>query len=81
MFFWSILAKLLPCENDRPNRVSNYKQQFDELNIDGFDFLNALKCSDVQKIVKLNNLSLNFFELIFFQYKKMETEFNSYCTY
>ena len=25
-FIWSILASLLPCENDHPNRVSNYNQ-------------------------------------------------------
>ena len=27
-FIWSILASLHPCENDHPNRVSNYKQYF-----------------------------------------------------
>ena len=37
-FFWSILASLDPRENDHPNRVSNYNQYFNELNIDGFDF-------------------------------------------
>ena len=25
-FIWSILASLRPCENDHPNRVSNYEQ-------------------------------------------------------
>ena len=25
-FIWSILAHLHPCENNYPNRVSNYKQ-------------------------------------------------------
>ena len=29
-FFWSVLASLHPCENDQLNRVSNYKQDFDE---------------------------------------------------
>ena len=29
-FVWSILASLHPCDNDHPNRVSNYKQFFDE---------------------------------------------------
>ena len=32
-FLWSILAYLRPCNNIHPNRVSNYKQYFDELNI------------------------------------------------
>ena len=29
-FLWSILASFHPCDNDHPNRVSNYKQNFDE---------------------------------------------------
>ena len=29
-FLWSILAYLHPCENDHPNRVSNYNQYFNE---------------------------------------------------
>ena len=66
-FIWSILANFHPCDNDRPNRVSNYKQYFDELKIEGFDFTNGFKCSDVQKFEKLNNLSINIFELNFYQ--------------
>ena len=58
-FLWSILAYLHPCNNNHPNRVSNYKQNFNELNIDGFDFTNGFKCSDVHKIEKINNLSVN----------------------
>ena len=53
-FLWSILAHLLPCKNNYPNRVSNYKQYFDELNIDGFDFTDGFKCSDDQRFEKLN---------------------------
>ena len=53
-FLWSILASLHPCDNDHPNRVSNNKQYFDELNIEGSDFTNGFKCSDVQKFEKLN---------------------------
>ena len=67
MFFWSKLAKLHPCENDRPNRVSNVKQYFDELNFEGFHFTNGFKCSGVQKFEKLNNLTVNIFELNFYQ--------------
>ena len=29
-FIWSVLASLHPCENDHPNRVSNYIQYFNE---------------------------------------------------
>ena len=66
-FIWSILASLHPCDNDHPNRVSNYIQYFNEINIDGFDFSNGFKCSDVHKFEKLNNLSINIFELNFHQ--------------
>ena len=33
------------------------------MKIDGFDFSNGLRCSDVQKTEKLINLSSNIFEL------------------
>ena len=60
-FIWSILASLYPCEND-PNRVSNYEPYFNELNIEGFDFTNGFKCSDMYRFEKLNNLSINIYE-------------------
>ena len=66
-FIWSILASLYPCNNNHPNRVSNYKQYFDELNIQDFDFTNGFKCSDIHKFNELNNLSVNIFELVFYQ--------------
>ena len=65
-FLWSILAYLYPC-NNHPNRVSNYKQYFDELNINGFDFSEGFKCSDVHKFNDLNNLSINIFGIVFYQ--------------
>ena len=66
-FLWSILASLYPCNNNHPNRVSNYRQYFNELNIQGFDFTNGFKCRDVHKFNELNNLSVNIFELNFYQ--------------
>ena len=66
-FIWSILATLHPCDNSRPNRVSNYKQSFNELNINGFDFTNGFKCTEVHKYNELNNLSINIFELNFYR--------------
>ena len=66
-FLWSFLADIHPCENDHSKRVSNYKQYFDELKIEGFDFTNGFKCSDVHKFEKLNNSSINIFELNFYQ--------------
>ena len=66
-FLWSILAFLHPCNNNHPNRVSNYKQYFNELNIQDFDFTNGFKCSDVHKFNEINNLSVNIFELNFYQ--------------
>ena len=66
-FLWSILAYLHPCNNNHPNRVNNYRQYFCELNIQGFDFTNGFKCSDVHIFNELNNLSVNIFELKFYQ--------------
>ena len=66
-FVWSVLAWLYPCNNNHPNRVSNYKKYFDELNIQDFDFSNGFKCSNVHKFNSLNNLSVNIFELVFYQ--------------
>ena len=64
---WSILAYLDPCENSHPSRAKNYKNFFNELNIKCFDFTNDFKCSDVHKFEKLNILSINIFELSFYQ--------------
>ena len=45
-FLWSILAKLYPCENNS-NKLSIYRNYFNELSIEGFDFSNGFKCRDV----------------------------------
>ena len=66
-FLWSILAYLHPCNNNHPERVSNYKQYFNELNIQDFDFTNGFKCSDVHKYNELNSLSIEILELNFYQ--------------
>ena len=66
-FLWSILASIHPCSNNHPNRVSQYKKLFNELNIQDFDFTNGFKCSDVHKFNELNILSVNIFELTFYQ--------------
>ena len=65
-FARSILVSLHPC-NINPNRVSKYRQYFNELNIGGFDFTNGFKCNDMHKFEKLNNLSINIIELNFYQ--------------
>ena len=66
-FIWSILASLHPCENTHPSRVNNYMQYFNELNFQSFDFTNGFKCSDVHRFNDLNNLSVNMYELNFYQ--------------
>ena len=66
-FIWSILASLHTCENTHPSRVNNYSQYFNELNFQSFDFTNGFKCSDVHKFNELNNLSVNIYELNFYQ--------------
>ena len=65
-FLWSILANLHPC-NNHPNRVSNYRQCFNELNIQDFDLTNGFKCSHVHSLNELKKLSVNIFELNFYQ--------------
>ena len=67
MFLWSILAYLHPCNENHPNSVSNYKQYFEELKIDGFNFTNGFKYKDVHIFYEVNNLSVNIFELNFYQ--------------
>ena len=37
------------------------------MNIQGFDFTNGFRCSDVHRFNELNNLSVNIFELNFYQ--------------
>ena len=66
-FLWSILAYLHPCNNNHPNRISSYKQYFNEINLQGFDFTYGIKCRDVHKFNELNKLSVNIFELNFYQ--------------
>ena len=66
-FIWSIVASLHRCENTHPSRVNNYLQYFNELNIQGFDFTNGFKCKDVHRFNELNNLSVNIYELKFYQ--------------
>ena len=66
---WSILASFHPCENDPPNRVSNYIHYFNELNFQSFDFTNGFKYSDVHKYNDINILSVNIIELNFHQDK------------
>ena len=66
-FLWSILASLHLCDDNHPNRGSHYKQYSNELKVEGFDFTNGFKSSDVHKIEKPNNLFINMFELNFYQ--------------
>ena len=68
-FLWSILAKLHPCENSHPDRVTNYKPYFNELNIEGLVFSIGFRCSDMYRYEKLNNLSINIYQLGFDQNK------------
>ena len=69
-FLRSILASIHPCNNNHPNRVSRYKQNFNEVNIQGFNFTDGFKCSDVHKYNEVNSLSINIFEFNFYQDQK-----------
>ena len=64
-FIWSILVHLYPCIENHRNRVPTYKQYFNDLNINGFDFTNGFKCSDVHRFNELNNIFIIIFELNF----------------
>ena len=66
-FFRSILANLRPVNISHRNRVSNYRQYSNELNIEDFGFTIGVKCIDVHKFEKLKSLSNNIFELKFNQ--------------
>ena len=66
-FLWSILAFLHPCENSHPSRVRSKIQHYDEIKFEGFDFTDGFKCSDVQRFERRNNLSINIFDLNFYQ--------------
>ena len=66
-FLWSLLAYLHPCNSNHLNRVTNYEQYFNELNIEGFNFRNGFKCSDVHRFIELTKLSKNIFELNFYE--------------
>ena len=69
-FMWSIIAHFPPIadsKNGKPRRVSNYRQNFKELNIQSCDFSNGFNCSDVCNFEKLHKLSVKKFELSFYQ--------------
>ena len=67
-FLCSIIAKLHPCENSS-KIVSICRKYFNELNIEWFDFINGFKCGDMYRFEKLNNFSINIYELNFDQNK------------
>ena len=69
-FLWSRMAKLHPCNNKHPNRVSNYRQYYNEINFEGFGLTNGFKCSDVHKVEKITNLCINMFEVNFYQHQE-----------
>ena len=68
-FLWSKSTGLYPCKDDHPSKVKKYRQCFNDLNIEEFDFIHGFKFSDVHKFEKLNNLSRNIFEINFYQDK------------
>ena len=63
-FLWSILASVYPCENNC-DIATSYRKYFSRLNMEGFDFTNGFRCSDLYRFEKLNNLSINIYELGF----------------
>ena len=73
-FLWLILASLHPFKINHPNRVSNYRQNSDKVNIHQFDITIGFNCIDIQKIEKLNIISIILIEMNFYQdQKNLET--------
>ena len=66
-FLLPIWASLHPSNKNRPNRRSNDRQYFKEINTDGFDFTNGFRTSDVHIVEKIKMLSLRKFKLGFCQ--------------
>ena len=68
-FFWPILAEFHFCNNNHSKLVSKlkFRQYFNEINTEGLVFTKRLKCSDVHKFQKLNNLSIKILKLNFCQ--------------
>ena len=80
-FFRSILVSLYPCKTSHPIRVSNFRQNFDNLNIGKFHFGDEFKCSGVHMVEK-KSLSKKLYELGFLTRAKWtETTDTSYCIY
>ena len=59
---WALLSALYPA-NSNPNRVSSYVRNERKLNFDGISF--PVKLKDLEKVEKLNNISINVFGLDF----------------
>ena len=60
-------AQLRPFSHQKKfigTKISTFRQSFNKFNLEGFDFTNGFKCSDVPKFEKLNNLSFNIFEKV-----------------
>ena len=66
-FLWSKLAHLHPCDNSNRTRVKKISKYFNEVNSDGFVFKKRFECSDVQKLNELIILSVNIYEINFYQ--------------
>ena len=64
-FLLPISASRHPSNNISPNRISNDRQNFNELNTCGFDLTNGFRTSDVHIVGKIKMLSLKNFKLGF----------------
>ena len=72
-FLRSILPHFHPItisQNGHPSKVSKNTQYFNELNVDGFNFTNVFKSTDVHGLEKLYNLSVIFSDLLFYEESK-----------
>ena len=66
-FVWSNLAHLHPCENTNPNRVSNNRPYFNELNNDVFDSTDGFECNYVTRFETVIIVAAKNFELPFYK--------------
>ena len=77
-FLRSFLAHLHPCNNSHLNRVSDYREYLNDINLDGFDHGIGFRCSDGHKFENLNDLCIKLFGVGFLSTSKKKKNITYY---
>lgn len=70
-FKWALLSALYPPNNNKTDRVSSYSMHTNKLKFDGVSF--PVKLTDIPKIEKQNDISINVFGLEYNKEKKQHS--------